>query len=94
MAGTLGGCKALTISGFAKVMMMGFAYMAQNLLLNASSSPAQVLQTAGREVNKINIGKISDNSIWCREKLPGLNAGRKRECDCGCVTASWEMAAH
>lgn len=66
MAGTLGGCKALTISGFAK-MMMGFAYMAQNLLLDALSPPAQFLQTAGREVNKINIGKISDNSILCRE---------------------------
>lgn len=68
MAGTLGGCKALTISGFAKMMMMmGFAYMAQNLLLDALSPPAQFLQTAGREVNKINIGKISDNSILCRE---------------------------
>lgn len=68
------GCKALTISGFAKVvtmMIMGFAYMAQNPLLDALSPSAQFLQTAGREVNETNIGKISDNSISCWEKLPG-----------------------
>lgn len=66
VAGTLGRCKALTISGFAKVMMvMGFAYMAQNLLLDALSPPAQFLQTAGREVNKLNTGKIPDNFILC-----------------------------
>lgn len=81
------GCNALTISGFAKVlllllmMIMGFAYMAQNPLLDALSPSAQFLQTAGREVNKTNIGKISDNSISCWEKLPdpGTAADKCRE---------------